>query len=108
MQVFDGFKKRLEVSVRHLSKLVASIQVSYSRTQSYIIEKLNQNLIFMSVHRIISNGFHNEKRDAHLPKIAQINLKDMILVSWGKLRRQYLIHYNPQYVKASLERRRGE
>ncbi|OGL42503.1 MAG: hypothetical protein A2161_05985 [Candidatus Schekmanbacteria bacterium RBG_13_48_7] len=40
--------------------------------------------------------------------MAQINLKDMILVSWGKLRRQYLIHYNPQYVKASLERRRGE
>jgi len=39
---------------------------------------------------------------------APITFRGFMVMSWGKIRRSYLIHFRPGYVKKSLARRRGQ
>lgn len=39
---------------------------------------------------------------------SDLGAKEKFILGWGKLRRFYLAHFRPRYVRESLARRRGE
>jgi hypothetical protein len=42
-----------------------------------------------------------------LRSLAELTLRERLTLGWGKVRRLYLAHFRPAYVRESLARRRG-
>jgi hypothetical protein len=50
----------------------------------------------------------HETTEKEPPRLADLSLRQRLVLSWGKVRRFYLLSFRPTYVEKSLERRRGQ
>jgi putative zinc- or iron-chelating protein len=57
---------------------------------------------------IATDGLEGPGREALLRSPSRITFRDRMTLGWGKVRRFYLAHFRPGYVRESLARRLGQ